>query len=237
MVINMQNDPKVIVALDYNDVNKAKEFVQRVDPTICNLKVGKELFTLCGPSFVEYLVNKDFRVFLDLKFHDIPNTVASAVKVAANMGVWLVDMHLLGGRKMLEKAVEAIDNLAYKPKLIGVSVLTSMADEDLKEVGIANNTFDEVALLAKLAYECKLSGMVSSALEAENIKAITDKNFITVTPGIRPENYQKDDQTRILTPQQAVKRGCDYLVIGRPITGSNNPYETLSLINEQIKEC
>lgn len=230
----MTNDPKVIVALDYNDAKSALEFVERVEPSLCKLKVGKELFTAAGPALVEELVKRNFKVFLDLKFHDIPNTVAKALQAAANLGVWMVNVHTLGGLKMLQAAAESLANIKDRPLLIGVTILTSMDEEQLQSVGIESKVQDEVLKLAKLAYDYGLDGVVSSAMEANLIKKFTSSQFLTVTPGIRPSNSDLTDQVRVMTPIKALENGADYLVIGRPITKSSDPIATLTQINEQI---
>lgn len=230
----MTNDPKVIVALDYNDAKSALEFVERVEPSLCKLKVGKELFTAAGPALVEELVKRNFKVFLDLKFHDIPNTVAKALQAAANLGVWMVNVHTLGGLKMLQAAAESLANIKDRPLLIGVTILTSMDEEQLQSVGIESKVQDEVLKLAKLAYDYGLDGVVSSAMEANLIKKSTSSQFLTVTPGIRPSNSDLTDQVRVMTPIKALENGADYLVIGRPITKSSDPIATLTQINEQI---
>lgn len=228
------NDSRVIVALDYDDANTALNFVDKVDPTLCKLKVGKELFTKAGPHFVEELIKREFKVFLDLKFHDIPNTVAKACEMAAKLGVWLVDVHASGGSKMMEAAANALANYKNRPLLIGVTVLTSMSDDDLKELGINRSAKEQVLHLAKLAKSSGLDGVVSSANEVELIKSnISD--FITVTPGIRPAGSDIGDQNRVMTPQKAIAIGSDYLVIGRPITKASDPLKALLDINESIK--
>lgn len=227
-------DPRVLVALDFPDVEQVMRFVDRVSPELCRLKVGKELFTANGPQLVEMLVGRGFDVFLDLKFHDIPNTVAGALKSAAGLGVWMVNVHALGGRKMLEAARESLANLAKPPILIAVTVLTSMDRGQLREIGLDVEPEVLVEKLALLTRDCGLDGVVCSAQEAQTLKRLCGNAFQLITPGIRPANAAADDQSRIMTPQQAILAGSDYLVIGRPITRSNDPVATLQAINREI---
>lgn len=228
------NDPKIIVALDYDSPAAALELTQRLDPSLCRVKVGKELFTSAGPSLVEKLVERRFEVFLDLKFHDIPNTVAQACKAAARMGVWMVNVHALGGRKMMSAAREALEGQTQRPKLIAVTVLTSMGMEDLAEIGLAGEPQDNVLRLAKLTQDCGLDGVVCSAREAAPLRNTLGKDFCLVTPGIRPASASADDQVRIATPAQALRDGASYLVIGRPITQAADPLQALKNINLEI---
>ena len=228
------NDAKVIVALDYDNEKSALDFVNKVDPKLCKLKVGKELFTSAGPQFVEKLVNKDYQVFLDLKFHDIPNTVAKALKASANLGVWLVNVHCMGGYKMLQEAASALSNINNRPLLIGVTVLTSMDAAQLTSIGINRDLQEQVLALARLANDSGLDGVVCSAQEARLIKDNTRSDFLTVTPGIRPLDSAQGDQIRVMTPAKAILNGADYLVIGRPITQSLDPITSLIKINEEI---
>lgn len=225
---------KVIVALDFNNIDDVINFVSTISPEQCRLKVGKELFTAYGPEIVRKLHSLGFEVFLDLKFHDIPNTVYKAIRVAADLGVWMVNVHASGGREMLERAAQAIQDSKHKPLLIAVTILTSLSKEAVAEIGYARELTEQTLHLAKLSHECGLDGVVCSAHEASLIKSFTSSDFITVTPGIRLEDNKTDDQTRIMTPQNAVKNGADYLVIGRPITQAKNPKETLGLINQSI---
>ena len=229
-------DKKIIVALDFNDYEKLESFVSKISPEECRLKVGKELFTAFGPQVVHDLQAQGFEIFLDLKFHDIPNTVYGAIRAAADLGVWMVNVHISGGREMLNAARQAIlDSSNTKPLLIGVTVLTSLSQAELHEVGVVVALPVQVQNLAKLAYECGLDGVVCSAQEANLIKQITHHDFLTVTPGIRLTKEKIDDQTRIMTPEQAIANGADYLVIGRPITQTINPSAVLQQINLQIK--
>ncbi len=227
-------ESKVIVALDYNDENKALEFVDKVSADLCRLKVGNELFTTAGPKFVAKLVDKGFKVFLDLKYHDIPNTVSRACEAAADLGVWLVDIHTSGGPVMMSAAAEALSKYRERPYLIGVTVLTSMDSAQLSSIGVAAEPKDQVIRLAKLAKESGLDGVVSSAQEVTLIKSNVPAPFICVTPGIRPAGSSVGDQKRIMTPAQAVAAGSDYLVIGRPITQAEDPVKALIDINASI---
>lgn len=230
-------DPKVIVALDYDNERSALDFVSRLNPSSCNLKVGKELFTAAGPQFVEKLVAADFRVFLDLKFHDIPNTTAKAVLAATNLGIWMVNVHASGGRVMMEHVVEELDKLPAsikRPVLIGVTVLTSIDEAQLRDIGLSCTPQDQVLRLAKLAKESGLDGVVSSAQEASLIKKELGKDFLNVTPGIRPQGADLGDQKRVMTPTKAIEAGADYLVIGRPITKAADPCLVLEQINQEL---
>ena len=229
----MSHDPRVIVALDYPTAEAAMAFAQRVDPSICRLKVGKELFTCAGPQLVEKLVAAGFDVFLDLKFHDIPNTVAQACKAAAQLGVWMVNVHTLGGRRMMETTREALDALPSRPLLIGVTVLTSMNESDLAEIGLPAPAV-QVERLARLAKQSGLDGVVCSAQESALLKAACGQDFKLITPGIRPASASLDDQNRVMTPESAMAAGSDYLVIGRPITQSTDPVAVLRSINAAI---
>lgn len=228
------NNPKVIVALDFATQNNALALVDRLDPKMCRLKVGKELFTVAGPALVEQLVARGFDVFLDLKFHDIPKTVASACKAAAKLGVWMVNVHAIGGRRMMEAAREVLDDAPNRPKLIAVTVLTSMGREDLNELGIPGEPQETVLRLARLAHESRLDGVVCSAQEATLLRQELGSEFCLVTPGIRPANTSQDDQVRIVTPVEAIRLGSDYLVIGRPITKAADPLQVLQQINLEL---
>ncbi len=227
-------DPKVIVALDYDNDNDALAFINRVSPELCKLKVGNELFTTAGPAFVGKLVDKGFKVFLDLKYHDIPNTVARACEAAARLGVWMVNVHSSGGNVMMKTAAEALMKFENRPLLIAVTVLTSMDEDQLSTIGISGAPKDQVIRLAKLTSECGLDGVVCSAQEASMIKEQVKTPFICVTPGIRPEGSALGDQKRVMTPYEAMHNGSDYLVIGRPITRSEDPVATLIKINASL---
>ncbi|EHM41923.1 MULTISPECIES: orotidine-5'-phosphate decarboxylase [Hafnia] len=229
---NVTTSP-ILVALDYADKNAALAFVDNIDPRDCRLKVGKEMFTLYGPQLVSELQQRGFEIFLDLKFHDIPNTVAHAVAAAAELGVWMVNVHASGGARMMSAAREALVPFGKDaPLLIAVTVLTSMEAEDLRGIGIEQSPADYAERLAKLTKACGLDGVVCSAHEATRLKNSCGKDFKLVTPGIRPEGSAAGDQRRIMTPVEAVKAGVDYMVIGRPITQSAAPAETLrSILN------
>ena len=230
------NDPKIIVALDYPEGDQALALAKRLDPALCRLKVGKELFTAAGPDLVKSLVDAGFGVFLDLKFHDIPNTVASAVKAAARLGVWMVNVHASGGGKMMAAAREALEGAANRPKLIAVTVLTSMSRGDLAEIGLDVEPRQQVRRLAKLTQDAGLDGVVCSAQEAAMLKGELGGDFLLVTPGIRPADASTDDQSRIMTPAAAIAAGSDYLVIGRPITKAADPLQALRNIHLELGE-
>ena len=217
----------IIVALDAKSEYDALTIVEQLDPTLCRVKVGKELFTHEGPSVVKNLKNKGFEVFLDLKFHDIPNTTAQAVCAAADLGVWMVNVHASGGRKMMETCVERLQAGNYQTQLIAVTVLTSMGREDLRDIGLDIEPVEQVKRLAKLTQESGLDGVVCSAQEAKILREMLGADFALVTPGIRPEGSNADDQKRIVTPKQAMLNGSTHLVIGRPITQAANPNQTL----------
>lgn len=226
---------KIIVALDFDSSSRALDFVDNLDPKLCRLKIGKELFTAAGPNLVEAMIEKEFDVFLDLKFHDIPNTVASAVQVAADLGVWMLNVHISGGSKMMQSAKDAIlSHRDRKPILIGVTVLTSISSAELSEIGIDNDLKDHVVKLAKLAYQSGLDGVVCSAAEAKLLRNSMPADFILVTPGIRREQDATGDQKRVITPSQAIRNGSDYLVVGRPITQAASPSAALAAFNSEI---
>ena len=228
-------EKKIIVALDFNSASRAVEFVDTLDPKLCRLKIGKELFTAAGPNLVETMIKKEFDVFLDLKFHDIPNTVANAVKVAADLGVWMLNVHISGGSTMMKSAKDAIlSHGGCKPILIGVTVLTSISSAELSEIGINNELKDQVVQLAKLAYQSGLDGVVCSAEEAKLLRNSMPADFILVTPGIRREQDAAGDQKRVITPSQAIRNGSDYLVVGRPITQAASPSAALAAFNSEI---
>jgi orotidine-5'-phosphate decarboxylase len=229
------NDAKVVVALDFDNKDDALAFVDKIQPNDCRLKVGKEMFTYFGPEFVKELTSRGFDVFLDLKFHDIPNTVAKAVTAAAELGVWMVNVHASGGSEMMIKAKQALEKYGDNaPLLIAVTVLTSMGEEDLLGLGITKSPAEQVMSLAKLTKEAGLDGVVCSAWEAESLKISLGEDFKLITPGIRPVGATSDDQKRIMTPVEAMAVGVDYLVIGRPITKAENPQEVLQSINLSI---
>lgn len=224
----------IIVALDAKSQYDALKIVEQLDPTLCRVKVGKELFTHEGPSVVKKLQEQNFEVFLDLKFHDIPNTTAQAVCAAADLGVWMVNVHASGGRKMMETCVERLKAGNYQTQLIAVTVLTSMGREDLKDIGLDIEPVEHVKRLAKLTKESGLDGVVCSAQEAKILRDLIGQDFSLVTPGIRPEGSNADDQKRIVTPKQAMLDGSTHLVIGRPITKAENPTEMLKSILSSI---
>ena len=217
----------IIVALDAKSQYDALTIAEQLDPALCRVKVGKELFTHEGPSVVKALHDKGFEVFLDLKFHDIPNTTAQAVCAAADLGVWMVNVHASGGRKMMETCMERLKAGNYNTQLIAVTVLTSMGREDLKDIGLDIEPFEQVKRLAKLTQDSGLDGVVCSAQEAKMLRETLGQDFALVTPGIRPAGSNADDQKRIVTPKQAMLDGSTHLVIGRPITQSENPSQTL----------
>ena len=229
---------KVIVALDFDNESKVDELVSQLNPRDCRLKVGKELFTYFGPSLVKRLVNAGFDVFLDLKFHDIPNTVAKACLAAADMGVWMVNVHASGGEKMMNHANNELHkHFDAPPKLIAVTVLTSMDQQQLNGVIDSVTIEQQVIKLARLTDSAGLDGVVCSAMEAQTLRQHLGSQFELVTPGIRPKGSAIDDQTRIVTPTDAVGYGVNYMVIGRPITKSNDPVATLKEINEEVKKA
>ena len=228
------NDPKIIIALDYSTAEPALALADRLEPKLCRLKVGKELFTAAGPALVDKLIARGYGVFLDLKFHDIPNTAAQACRVAASLGVWMINVHALGGRKMLAAARDAVDKSEHQPKLIAVTLLTSMAKEDLADIGITATPAEMVLRLATLARDSGLDGVVCSALEAALLRRQFGGEFCLVTPGIRQAKDNHDDQSRVMTPQAALQAGSSYLVIGRPITQAKDPLQALLDINQEI---
>ena len=225
-------DSKIIVALDYSSEAQAIEFVNKVTPELCKLKIGKELFTTAGPRFVEKIVAKGFAVFLDLKFHDIPNTVMKACQAVAELGVWMTNVHALGGRAMMQAAKEGVNHSSTK--LIAVTVLTSMGQDDLREIGIQMDVTQQVVNLAQLAAQSDMDGVVCSAKEVSLLRENLPGDFLLVTPGIRPAGSSSGDQKRIMTPADAMKAGSSYLVIGRPITQSDSPIKTLEMISAEL---
>ncbi|VAW84594.1 Orotidine 5'-phosphate decarboxylase [hydrothermal vent metagenome] len=231
----MQNsESKIIVALDYSNEFDAISLVEQLDPKQCRLKVGKELFTSAGPALVKRFVDLRYDVFLDLKFHDIPNTVAKACAVAADLGVWMVNVHALGGRKMLEAARSAIDSTHSNTLLIGVTILTSMDEEDLLDVGLQSTAEANVLRLARLAQSAGLDGVVCSPLEIKTLRTELGADFLLVTPGVRPAGSVIGDQKRIMTPTEAISNGSSYLVIGRPITLADKPLSVLLTISREV---
>jgi len=221
------SEPRVIVSLDYPDAETALALVSKLDADRCRVKVGKELFTRSGPALVEKLSGQGFPVFLDLKFHDIPHTVARACKAAADLGVWMLNVHAMGGREMLQAAREALDAGDDPPLLVAVTVLTSLRRENLAETGVEGSVEQQVLRLAGLARAAGLDGVVCSAREVRALRAQAGDGFKLVTPGIRPAGSARDDQKRVATPAQAIALGSDYLVIGRPITQAADPLRAL----------
>ena len=229
------DNPRIIVALDFPSDQPALAMVDQLDPAKCRLKVGKELFTRSGPALVRDLQNRGFDVFLDLKFHDIPNTTSAAVAAAADLGVWMVNVHASGGEKMMTACRDRLESFGKdRPLLIAVTVLTSMGPEDLAGIGITDSPEAQVSRLATLTRNCGLDGVVCSAQEAPALKAEQGKDFKLVTPGIRPLSAEKGDQQRIMTPTDALKAGSDYLVIGRPITQAADPLAALEAIHSEV---
>jgi len=228
------SDPRVIVALDFPDAGEALALAARLDPGACRLKVGKELFTAAGPGLIEQLRKAGFEIFLDLKYHDIPSTVAAACAAAAELGVWMINVHALGGRAMMEAAHVALSRRRTPPKLVAVTLLTSIGDVDMQEIGLPGNPQEAVVRLARLAQACGLGGVVCSVQEARDLRQQCGPDFLLVTPGIRPAGSLTDDQRRVATPRQALADGADYLVIGRPITRAPDPLAALHGISAEI---
>ncbi|MET0070440.1 MAG: orotidine-5'-phosphate decarboxylase [Candidatus Thiodiazotropha sp.] len=228
------SDSRVIVALDYPDQEKALALVERLDPSLCRLKVGKEMFTRLGPPFVEVLRSRGFDLFLDLKFHDIPNTVAAACDAAADLGVWMINLHASGGRRMMETARERLEARTQRPLLVAVTILTSLSEEEIHEIGFAGDPADNVSRLAGLTRQAGLDGVVCSPREAQMLRRDLADEFLLVTPGVRPRQAAQDDQRRVMTPAEAIRAGSSYLVVGRPITGAADPVAALQSINQEI---
>jgi orotidine-5'-phosphate decarboxylase len=226
---------RVIVALDVADEAAALALAARLDPKLCRVKVGKELFVAAGPSVVARLQERGFEVFLDLKFHDIPNTVAGACRSAARLGVWMVNVHASGGEAMMRAAREAVAAVARPPLLVGVTILTSLGDADLEKVGFGGTAAENVVRLARLARASGLDGVVCSAQEARELRAATGSDFLLVTPGIRLPGAGADDQSRTVAPLEAVRLGANYLVIGRPITQAADPAAALESIRNSLE--
>lgn len=230
-------DPKIVVALDYADASPALQLVERLDPSLCRLKVGKELFTAAGPQLLEKLIAKDFGVFLDLKFHDIPTTVQKACEAASRLGVWMLNVHASGGADMMQAAREGVAKSGRQPLLIAVTVLTSMNQAALKQIGVEDELQNQVLRLASLTKQAGLDGVVCSAQEAQMLRKQLGVDFCLVTPGIRPKTASLDDQSRVVTPSQAIAWGADYLVIGRPITQAANPLQALQAIHQELQQA
>ena len=228
------NDRRVIVALDFPDPAPAFDLLERIDPLQCRVKIGKEMFTRAGPDFVTQVARRGFDVFLDLKYHDIPNTVAAACAAAADLGVWMLNVHASGGRRMMEAAAGRLAQLTERPLLIGVTILTSLGEEDIAEIGYAGSPADNVRRLAALAEDSGLDGVVCSPLEVKALHAERGADFALVTPGVRPAGSAADDQKRIMTPGDAVRTGASYLVVGRPVTAADDPPASLAAINAEV---
>ncbi len=230
--------PRIVVAMDFDNADDCFYMAKRLSPQYCRLKVGKELFTACGPRIIEQLMRLGFDIFLDLKFHDIPNTVAKAVKAAAQLGVWMVNVHASGGQRMMVAAREVLEQHAIhngqKPLLIAVTVLTSFDSRDLQSIGVQTSLEEHVLNLTTLTKNSGLDGVVCSAREANVLRTHFGSDFCLVTPGIRLESSPIDDQKRTLTPHSAIVAGSNYLVIGRPITQSHDPVATCKAIIQSI---
>jgi orotidine-5'-phosphate decarboxylase len=231
------DNKRIIVPLDTPKIEDALALAARLDPKLCRVKIGKELFVAAGPEAVARVQERGFEVFLDLKFHDIPNTVAGACRSAARLGVWMMNVHASGGEAMLRAARDAVSSVARPPLLIAVTVLTSLVGEDLERVGYTGSVIENVERLARLARVCGLDGVVCSAQEARLVREATGEDFTLVTPGIRLESDRRDDQARVVTPREAVRLGADYLVIGRSITAAKDPAATLQSINDSLDEA
>ncbi len=230
----IDRNPRIIVALDFASKEPALDLISQLDPSLCRLKVGKEMFTRLGPAFVETLAAMGFQVFLDLKFHDIPNTVAAACEAAADLGVWMINLHASGGRRMMEAARERLERRPERPLLVAVTILTSLSERDLAEVGYSGTAVENVQRLAGLAHFSGLDGIVCSPLEAAAVRDQVDREFLLVTPGVRPLSVSQNDQKRVMTPLDALNNGADMLVIGRPITAAPDPLESLRAIQAEI---
>jgi len=228
------SDSKIIIALDYPSSEAALDLAKQLDPQRCRLKIGKELFTRSGPQVVETLVGQGFDIFLDLKYHDIPNTVAKACAAAADLGVWMMNVHALGGADMMAAAKESLGNQSDRPLLIAVTLLTSMNQTTFDQIGLQGSITDTVLRLAKLTDDSGLDGVVCSAQEASQLRGQRGENFQLITPGIRPADSIQGDQHRTMTPAEALQAGSSYLVIGRPITGAENPMAALEAIENSI---
>lgn len=229
----MSHSPQLIVALDFWNEAPCRKVLDRLDPTKCRVKIGKELFTQAGPALVKQVVSEGFDVFLDLKFHDIPNTTAAALRAAADLGVWMVNVHASGGPAMLEASRRALDG-PNNPLLIAVTVLTSLEDSELSRIGVADNPEQQVLRLARLSVESELDGVVCSAHETTLLRSNLPSDFLLVTPGIRPAGSSSDDQKRIETPASAILKGSDYLVVGRPVTQAEDPAAAVDSILAEI---
>jgi len=229
--------PRIIIALDYPNEASAWQLIDQLDAKMCRLKIGKEMFTRLGPDFVRKVINKGFDVFLDLKYHDIPNTVAAACEAGADLGVWMMNVHAAGGRKMMETAANRLAKLQSRPLLIAVTILTSLSADEVAEIGYPGSPQDNVSRFAELTESSGLDGVVCSPLEAGVLRGERCADFRLVTPGVRPATASMDDQTRVMTPSDAMRAGSDFLVVGRPITAAKNPLESLIAINDEVKSA
>ena len=229
--------PRIIIALDYPNEASAWQLIDQLDAKMCRLKIGKEMFTRLGPDFVRKVINKGFDVFLDLKYHDIPNTVAAACEAGADLGVWMMNVHAAGGRKMMETAANRLAKLQSRPLLIAVTILTSLSADEVAEIGYPGSPQDNVSRFAELTESSGLDGVVCSPLEAGVLRGERCADFRLVTPGVRPATASMDDQTRVMTPSDAIRAGSDFLVVGRPITAAKNPLESLIAINDEVNSA
>ncbi|MGQ7242525.1 orotidine-5'-phosphate decarboxylase [Salinicola sp. V024] len=228
-------DSPLVIALDYADLPSALQLADALDPARCRVKIGKELFTRVGPAAIEAMHQRGFEVFLDLKFHDIPNTVAGAVEAAADQGVWMVNVHASGGRRMMEASVERLAQRGLKTRLIAVTVLTSMSDDELGETGVQGSAVSQVERLARLTQESGLDGVVCSAQESARLRELCGEGFLKVTPGIRPAAADPGDQRRVMTPEAAMAAGSTHLVIGRAVTQASDPMAALAAIERSLQ--
>ena len=234
MLFDDKDESRIIVALDYNNKKDAVSMAKILSPSLCKIKVGLELFTACGPSIIEEIHSLGYKIFLDLKFHDITNTVVNSCKVAAKMGVWMINVHSSGGKKMMFSSKKELVDENYNTLVIGVTILTSMQKEDINEIGLASDIETQALNMASLCKDSNLDGVVCSAQEAKLIKSNSPENFLCICPGIRSEHEEINDQKRIMTASMAAKNCADYIVVGRPITQSNNPLESLIKIKEEF---
>lgn len=232
-IIMVKENPRIIIALDYIGLNEAIEFVDKINPERCRLKIGIAMFTRYGPACIECFIKRGFDVFLDLKFYDIPNTVELACHAAADLGVWMLTIHAAGGEKMMLAALKAFSHVSSKPLLIGVTLLTSMSAMDATQIGLSGDIMADVTRLAELAQYAGLDGIVCSAKEVKTVRQHVNERFLLITPGIRLTSEQSD-QHRVMTPEAAIKAGADYLVIGRPITQADDPMAVIAEIEKQI---
>ena len=229
--------PRIIIALDYPNEASAWQLIDQLDAKMCRLKIGKEMFTRLGPDFVRKVIDKGFDVFLDLKYHDIPNTVAAACEAGADIGVWMMNVHAAGGRKMMETAANRLAKLQSRPLLIAVTILTSLSADEVAEIGYPGSPQENVSRFAALTESSGLDGVVCSPLEAGVLRGERSADFRLVTPGVRPATASMDDQTRVMTPGDAMRAGSDFLVVGRPITAAENPLESLIAINAEVNSA